>query len=294
MEFPVCPQCGRLMAEEAGPLCDKCGPASVVAEAPGPWVTWALIAVTAVASAAGLGFSHEQFPLGAKFGPGIAGGEWWRLVTAFFVHNSLGHFVWNMIPLGFLGGRLERNVGHWVFLAFYLTCGITGSVVSLIAAPEQVACGASGAVFGVCAGLFVYYLLRVRTLSRKQRIRLAALGIYIWTSFWPGFADLRVDNACHLAGLTAGAVLGCVLSLGPQRKGLVPLATFSAAAAILVLGAFEFRQRNLYLVHLDAAARAIQNGKMDLAAAELRTAQTMKPDSPIGQFLQQKLDDASR
>jgi rhomboid protease GluP len=282
------------MADETGPLCDQCDPAPVPAPvAPlEPWTTWTLITVTAVASAAGLIFTHEQFPLGANYGPGIAGGAWWRLVSTFFVHNSLGHFLSNMIPLWFFGSRLERILGPWVFLCFYLACGTTGSIVSLFAAPEQVSCGASGAVFGVCAGLFVHYALRLRTLSRKQRIRLVVLGMYIWLAFWPGFADIHVDNFCHMGGLAAGLILGWVLSLPIARTPLVRSPVFAAAGIVLALGVFEFRQHNLYLVHLDAAARAIQNDKTDVAAQELRVAREMKPDSAIGKFLQQKLDSA--
>jgi rhomboid protease GluP len=296
--IPICPRCGRLMADESGPLCDQCDP--IPAPAPvaapvvplEPWTTWTLIVVTAVASAAGLIFTHEQFPLGAGYGPGIAAGAWWRLVTAFFVHNSLGHFLSNMIPLGFFGSRLERILGHWTFLCFYLACGATGSIVSLFAAPEQISCGASGAVFGVCAGLFVHYALRLRTLSRKQRIRLVVLGMYIWLAFWPGFADILVDNFDHMGGLGAGLILGCVLSLPFARTPVVRSLVFAAAGIVLALGAFGFRQHNFYLVHLDAAARDLQNGKTDLAAQELRVAREMNPDSLLGNFLQWKLDKA--
>jgi rhomboid protease GluP len=284
------------MADETGPLCDRCDPVPVPAPVVPlqPWTTWTVIAVTAVASAAGLIFTHEQFPLGASYGPGIAAGAWWRLVSTFFVHNSLGHFLSNMIPLWFFGSRLERTLGHWTFLCFYLACGAAGSIVSLFAAPEQVSCGASGAVFGVCAGLFVHYALRLRTLSRNQRIKLVVLGMYIWLAFWPGFADIHVDNFCHMGGLGAGLILGCVLSLPCARSLVVRSLVFAAAGIVLAAGAFGFRQHNFYLVHLDAAARAIQNGKNGLAAEELHVAREMKPDSAIGKFLQQKLDSPSQ
>jgi rhomboid protease GluP len=254
----------------------------------------ALIAVTAVATAVGLIFSHEGFPLGAKFGLGIADGEWWRLATTFFVHYSTGHFTLNMMALWFFGWRLERVLGHWTFLALYLACGVTGSVASVIANPEQPGAGASGAVFGVCAGLFVHYALRLRTLSRKQRIKLVALGMCICLAFWSGFTDLHIDAPCHAGGVAAGVILGCVLSLPFGRPALIRSLAFAATGIVLAIAAFEFRQRNFYLVHLNAAVRAIQSGNVDLAEEELQTAHKMKPDSPIGQFLQQKLDEAAR
>src|SRR6185437_11294506 len=130
----ACLQCGWLLAEEPGPLCDRCDPPAV-RFAPvdaGPefhaGVTWSLILSTTVASAVALGFTHEGSPLGAIFGPAVANGRWWLLLTAVFVHYSLGHWFVNVIGLWFLGKRLERIVGNWTFLAFYLACGAIGNI----------------------------------------------------------------------------------------------------------------------------------------------------------------------
>lgn len=292
MELAVCPQCGRLMADEPGPLCDRCAPApaaDLAAPAATP-VTWLLILVTAIASAIGLVFSHEQFPLGAVFGPNLAGGEWWRLGTAIFVHLSLGHFLWNMIPLGFFGLRLERILGHWTFLAFYLVCGVSGTVASAYLTPEIPGAGASGAVFGVCAGLFVYYATRLRTLSHVQKTRLAALGIYTASAFWRGLFDAHVDNGSHLGGLAAGIVLGVLLC---GRAGLTAVrrsGLFLAAGLLLVAAGCSFRPSHRYLVHIDSAARALKRGQNDLASSELRVALAMKPDSRLGLFLEEKIE----
>lgn len=291
-QLGFCPQCGRLMADEQGPLCDRCAPAPVsdAVHQGGTPVTWLLVLITAVASAIGLAFTHEQFPPGSIFGPDLAGGEWWRLVTAIFVHLSLGHFLWNMIPLGFFGLRLERILGHWTFLAFYLACGVSGSVASVYLTPEIPGAGASGAVFGVCAGLFVYYATRLRTLSHVQKTRLAALGIYTASAFWRGLFDAHVDNGSHLGGLAAGIVLGVLLcgragSTAVRRSGL-----FLAAGLLLVAAGCSFRPSHRYLVHIDAASRAIKRGQKDLASSELRIALAMKPDSRLGHFLEEKIE----
>lgn len=280
------------MADEPGPLCDRCAPppvAEAAAQAATP-VTWILILVTAVASAIGLAFTHEQFPLGAIFGPNIAGGQWWRLVTALFVHLSLGHFLWNMIPLGFFGLRLERILGSWTFLAFYLTCGVTGSIASVFLTPEVPGAGASGAVFGICGGLFVYYAEHLRSLSRTQKIRLAALGVYTFYAIWGGLFDARVDNGAHMGGLASGVLLGILLF---GRAGMTAgrrRALFLAVVVLLAGAAWSFRESHLYLVHIDSAARALKSGQRDLAESEVRTALAMKPDSRLGQFLQAKID----
>jgi rhomboid protease GluP len=253
-------------------------------------VTWSLFGIIAVASVVALAYTHEQFPLGAFFGPSVAGGQWWLLLTACFVHNSFVHFTSNMVPFLFFGRRLERILGHWTFLAFYLTCGVTASLVSVIAHPEAPGYGASGAVFAVCAGLIAHSSLRLHRFSRKQWIKLAVLVAFAAFSAWPSRPELHVDNAAHIAGLSAGLLLGFILSLPFAHSAVRRCAVFSAAAFLLVLGAAAFRWHDLYLVHLDSAARAKQSGKLDVAARELHTALAMKPDSPVGEFLLRKLE----
>jgi rhomboid protease GluP len=235
-------------------------------------------------------FTDEQFPLGANFGPYVAGGQWWLLLTAIFCHYSLGHYVWNMIPLGFLGSKLERILGHWVFLAFYLACGLTGSILSLFLSPERPGAGASGAVFGVCAGLFVLYAMRFRDLTHKQRTKLACLGIYTGYGMWTGFFDPHVDSGDHIGGLAAGALLGLIFSRRFARRAIARRWILLAAVLAIAMGAWSFRQTHLYLVHLDAAERAMRSGQREVAETELRTALKMEPGSALGKFLEQKLE----
>src|SRR4051794_26521754 len=81
-------------------------------------------------------------------GPGIIlKGEWWRLVTAVFVHIGIIHIASNMYVFWGLGMMAERLLGRLNFLAVYLLTGIAGNVLSLLLKPNIVGAGASGAIF---------------------------------------------------------------------------------------------------------------------------------------------------
>src|SRR5690606_11846286 len=83
---------------------------------------------------------------GGNFGPAIADGEWWRLITAVFVHIGMVHLLSNMLTLGFIGYALEPLLGKQRFLTAYLLSGITGSLLSMYVHPHIISAGASGAI----------------------------------------------------------------------------------------------------------------------------------------------------
>src|SRR5260221_5862257 len=80
-------------------------------------------------------------------------GEWWRLVTAVFVHIGIVHIASNMYVFWGLGVIAERLLGRWNFLATYLLTRIAGNVLSLLLKPNIVGAGASGAIFGFAGPL---------------------------------------------------------------------------------------------------------------------------------------------
>ena len=88
---------------------------------------------------------------GAIYGPAVADGEWWRLVTGGFLHAGLIHLAFNMYLLWMLGGALERYAGAGRFLAIYFTALLWGSAGALLLSPDSRTVGASGAVFGLMA-----------------------------------------------------------------------------------------------------------------------------------------------
>ena len=110
---------------------------------------------------------------GALFGPLVADGEWWRLITTAFLHAGLLHLVFNMLALWWFGRILEGSLGHWRFLGLYIASALAGSAGALLLSPDTPTVGASGAVFGIFgAGLVL----------ERQHIRIfggAALPIVV-------------------------------------------------------------------------------------------------------------------
>ena len=82
---------------------------------------------------------------------GLAEGEWWRLITAAFLHGSLLHIALNMVVLWVIGAPVEEALGRGCFLALYLISGLAGSAGALLFDPNAITVGASGAIFGYSA-----------------------------------------------------------------------------------------------------------------------------------------------
>lgn len=174
--------------------------------------------------------SDVHMAWGANFGAAIAGGQYWRLLTAAFLHFGLLHLVFNMMALYSLGALTERLFGRWPFLVLYLGAAITGSLASVYFKPDgAISAGASGAIFGLGGALAAFWLRngRVVPLSvlRGQWINLA---LFIGFSVFMGVTATGIDNAAHAGGFFGGAVLGLLLTTplhqagtaGPARLGL--------------------------------------------------------------------------
>jgi rhomboid protease GluP len=123
-------------------------------------VTRALIVANVLIYAATAGLSGQVAPrpdvlvgCGALFGPSVANGEWWRLVSAMFLHAGVLHVTLNCLFLWQIGNMVERLLGSFVFLTVYLITGVTGSIASLMTHASSISVGASGALFGVMGAL---------------------------------------------------------------------------------------------------------------------------------------------
>ena len=111
---------------------------------------------------------------GAKFGPLIADGEYWRLALPMFLHVGFFHLLTNLFGLIIFGSMVERIFGARNFVALYLAAGVIGNVASFVAGPN-LSVGASGAVFGIFGAFGVYLLLNRRL--RSQAPAYFALGL---------------------------------------------------------------------------------------------------------------------
>jgi membrane associated rhomboid family serine protease len=136
---------------------------------------------------------------------GVAHGDWWRLITAAFLHYGPFHIGLNMLALWWFGSALERRIGSGKFLAIYLVSGLAGSAGALALDPTTPTVGASGAIFGILgAGLVL------EQFHRDYVFGGSALGLILLNLVFT-FAVPNISIGGHVGGLAAGAV--CTLGL---------------------------------------------------------------------------------
>lgn len=147
-------------------------------------------------------FMHEH---GAMYPPDVLAGEWYRMLSAMFLHFGAEHLISNMFMQYFLGDMLLRALSQWRFAVIYLLAGIGGNVTSLImmlaTGNFAVAAGASGAIYGII-GALLWVVLRNggRFESISVPRMLLATALYIGY----GFTTEGVDAWAHLGGALAG------------------------------------------------------------------------------------------
>ncbi len=245
---PICPDC--MTPTPVGMRCPECarqrtkvtrgvGQASVLGSAP---ATLVLIALNVAAyfaeiatGAGGFEPATSLIPEFGLFGPSVADGEWYRLITSAFLHANLYHIGGNMILLFFLGRILEPGVGTARFLAIYFVSLFAGSFGALLLSPESLSIGASGAVFGVLAATFV--IARGRGVDALA----SSVGILILLNLAFSFGVRGISVGAHLGGLAAGFVCALLILAGErgylgQRHTPMEL-TAMAALGILAIAA---------------------------------------------------------
>ncbi|OHE40798.1 MAG: hypothetical protein A2Y16_07155 [Tenericutes bacterium GWF2_57_13] len=134
-------------------------------------------------------------------------GEWYRVLTAMFLHGSILHFVMNMIALYYLGSAMERAIGPVRFLGLYLVAGI-GADLAIAFFDTDLTIGASGALYGIMAALF--YI----TLAHKNWFTPASVGAIqrmILINFAITFLIPNISVIGHLAGFALGFLAAVAL-----------------------------------------------------------------------------------
>jgi membrane associated rhomboid family serine protease len=253
-ERPICTECLRMTP--VGPRCpDHATTGRPTRRAPvqqramrrasflqtsQPVVTMALIGVNVlvylITVAQGAGINQpggSLFGKWALYGPLVAQGDWWRLITAAFLHGSVIHIGFNMVALAWLGGPVERYIGSVRYLALYLVSGLAGSAGALVATPTSVTVGASGAVFGILGALLIIEYQQTGSIMGQ-----ASMLILINLAF--SFTVAGISIGGHIGGLIGGILAMLAMSrfgrghVAYGRPGLVGWAGLLAVAVLSV------------------------------------------------------------
>lgn len=177
---------------------------------------------------------------GVLFGPLMANGhhEYWRLLTAGFLHEGFIHIALNMVFLWFVGRALEPAIGRGMFIAVYFSTLLAGSFGALLFQPDVPTLGASTALYGELGALIM--VARARRISIWQ----SGLGITVLINFLFTFTYAGISIGGHLGGFVAGLITGwLVVEVGERRRmpslalaGCAVVAVASVAGALAVAG----------------------------------------------------------
>src|SRR5436305_9094285 len=233
---PICPDC--MTTTPVGMRCPECARQrtrvhKLRSAATVPRVTYALIVINVAVFLAEGGFSfaggHARTTViqeGILSRANIAEGhEYWRLVTAGFLHENLIHIGFNMYLLYLLGMMLEPAIGSARFAAIYFTALLCGSFGALFATGAA-SLGASGAVFGLMGAAAVE--LRARRLSIME----SGIGGLILLNLILSFTLANISVGAHVGGLIGGALAAFTLRAADSRR--VPLLGYLGCLAIAV------------------------------------------------------------
>lgn len=138
--------------------------------------------------------------------------EYYRVVTAIFLHWDINHLISNMVVLYYLGGVVEKNLGRVGYGCLYLASGICGNLISLLYESYEGtvvrSVGASGAVFGVIGALLVLVLIHK---GHLQQITIGRLLFMIVYSLYSGFVSSGINNAAHIGGFLCGMAAAALI-----------------------------------------------------------------------------------
>jgi membrane associated rhomboid family serine protease len=167
----------------------------------------------------------------ALWGPMVSEGEWYRLLTCGFLHASVLHIGLNMLSLFFLGRVLEPALGALRFGLIYFVSLVAGSLGVMIAEPQGLTLGASGAIFGLAGALLVI------SQSSGIGIMQSGIGPVVLLNLAFTFTIPGISIGGHLGGLAGGAAITYVMvELAKRRRSdsgsLSALVGISAAAFI--------------------------------------------------------------
>jgi membrane associated rhomboid family serine protease len=228
-ERPICPDC--MTTTPVGMRCPECARQStrvrtMRSTVDDPVVTYVLMGICIAAfigeiaggaSASGSSFGGSRlFEEGALNGPDVAGGDYWRVVTAGFLHAGFFHLFFNMFSLWILGQLLEPAIGHVRFALIFFVSLLAGSFGALLVDPNTLTVGASGGIFGLMGAAVV--VMRNRGINPME----SGLGLWIGLNLLITFAVPNISIGGHIGGLIGGALAALVLFDLPDTVRVPP------------------------------------------------------------------------
>jgi membrane associated rhomboid family serine protease len=182
-----------------------------------PIVTLTLIGINVLVFLVGLALSRNLsdptnnviYDQGFEYGPYITQDhEYWRILTAMFLHANWIHIGLNMLSLYFIGPFVESIYGSWRFAIIYFATGIFGGILVLLLAPNSAELGASGAIFGVFGALGVFFWEKRRALGGAM---LTQWLFWLILNLGFTFSNSDISVSGHIGGLSMGLLLGLLL-----------------------------------------------------------------------------------
>jgi membrane associated rhomboid family serine protease len=176
-------------------------------------VTYTLIAINALIYLIGAAQASNLFSPGSSvvkagslynravlFGPWVARGDWWRLVTPMFLHENVTHIAFNMFALWVIGRPVEQYLGRARYIGLYFVSGLAGSAVALLQAPQTPILGASGAIFGILGSMLI---IEWQVTGRLAGNAMTLIVINLVISF----AIPGISWGGHIGGLIGGILI---------------------------------------------------------------------------------------
>lgn len=289
----------------AAPTVSKAELQAKLAEAPTlvrrktPFVTWGILALLAAVFILEMTASDGATPslitlisLGGINQKLVAGGEWWRAISATVLHANFNHLLSNGIALLIAGSVLENMVGRAWFAATYIVAALAGSAVSIaLAQAFVVSVGASGAIMGVAAAATVCGLARRRQQFGVDAVRLL-ISVLIPTlglAVWGGAEAAHIDHSAHFGGALGGAVAAVVMLSFWRRSDPAPRGR-GLAAGVIGIGclALAYATMEVAQTHPSYAIVLMPNGLLhgDAVSRASHTPQLVQqyPDDPRSYF----------
>ena len=166
---------------------------------------------------------------GVVFRPAIEAGQWWRLITAGFLHFGAIHLLLNLYALVYVGSALEPRFGPKRFLAVYVAGLVGGNVAAdLFQSSQTFSAGASGAIMGMFGAMALVGLRYLKDRQRVMWLQSAAFPIVATLAY--GFSQPNISNAAHLGGLLCGFGAAALTGVSPDWKRFLDEQTRLAAA----------------------------------------------------------------